>query len=386
MGPINKQPIIMQVLKYAILGMIILNLPEVIVRNFGSALGTISSYSVFLLLILYYLFLEKRGSVNKPLILLALSYYVISGFQSQWQLREFAFIAIKFFVVIICGYEVVKNTSVKEISYFFVIGSLTVILHPILFANNYGRYSGFYFNPNNAGFIAIIAFALTFSYEKGLMKTGKTLISSLGGLMTFSRTFVALWVLLNLISVKISIKNIRIFAYGIGVVLIIFSTKEVLQLNTKRINEFEALINNDKSGAKGLSEDSRADTWSLYYELIYQKPFFGNGYDYFQGGHLASAGVGVHNSFLMVLGEAGFIPFLIFVGYFIYLFIHSYLCFKQAPHLFMMTIGLAAVLMADHGFFYHLVFPITAMWIQYQIKVIKEQVLDENIINNPIIT
>lgn len=373
----------MQALKYIILALIVLNIPEVIVRNLGSAMGTISSYAVFLLLIIYYLFLRERGALNKPMLLIAVSYYLISSFQSQWPLKEFAFLAIKFFIIVITGYELVKNTSVREFSYFFAIGSLTVILHPILFANDYGRYSGFYFNPNSAGFIAIISFALTFYYQKGLIKTSKTLVSSVGGLMTFSRTFVALWVLLNLLSVKISIKNVKIFIYGIAVVIFIFSMKEVLQLNTKRINEFEALINNDKTAAKGLSEDSRADTWSFYYDKIYDKPFFGNGYHFFQGGHLASVGVGVHNSFLMVMGEAGFIAFLLFTFYFIYLLIYSYRYFDQAPHLFMMTIGLVAVLMADHGFFYHHVFPITAMWIQYQIKVQKNNL---HIKEEPLIT
>jgi len=375
----------MKILKYIILFLIVLNIPEVVVRNFGSSLGTISSYSVFLFLILYYLFTKDRGSLNMPLILIGISYYLISSFQSHWPFKEFAFISIKFFVVIICGNELSKRITALEMSLFFVLGALTIILHPILFANTYGRYSGFYFNPNSAGYIAITSFALTFVRRKGLIKTGKTLISSLGGLMTFSRTFVALWALLNLLSIKIDIKNLKIIFFGIGVVVIIFSVKDILKLNTKRFNEFEALINNDKSGAEGLTEDSRTATWSNYYEAIYDKPIYGNGFHYFQGGHLATVGVGVHNSFLLIIGEAGILPFMLFVLYFIYLLFYTYRYFKQVPYLFMMTIGLVATLLADHGFFTFYTFPLITMWIHNQIIIEKNKKIEGDYLSTNLI-
>ncbi|TYA71866.1 O-antigen ligase family protein [Seonamhaeicola marinus] len=367
-------------LKYIILAFIVLNIPEIAVRNLGTTIGTISSYSLFIFLLLYFLFKKDRGKVNVPLVVVGFLYYIISSFQSQWALGTFAFHAIKFFIVIICANEVARDTTPKELSFLFVIGAISIILHPFLFEDNYyGRYSGFYFNPNSGAYAAITAFALTFSYKKGLLKLGKTLLSSFGGLMTFSRTFVILWVLMNLLSIRLNIKNLRIIGYGIIALIVIVSLKDTLGLNTKRIDEFTALANNDQRGAKGLTEDSRTATWSHYYNLIYKKPLFGNGFHYFQGGHISSIKVGVHNSFLLILGEAGVLPFIFFVLYIVYLLTQSYKRFMKAPYLFMMTMALTATLLADHGFFYLPIFPFVTMWIHNQINIEKEKESDINL-------
>ncbi len=77
--------------------------------------------------------------------------------------------------------------------------------------------------------------------------------------------------------------------------------------------------------------------------------------------------VGVHNTYLLIIGEAGIIPFLLFLAYFIYLFYWGIYFFKETPYLIMQTIALSVFLLANHNFFnfYYLTF--AAMWIQYQI-------------------
>ena len=370
----------MKIIKYLILSLIILNIPEVVVRNFGAALGTISSYSVFIFLFFYFLMVKRENRVNFILLAIGLLYFLISSFNSYWELQEFFFFSAKFIAFVIFGNEFVKTVSVKEISVFFYLGSITIILHPILFANTYGRYSGFYFNPNQAAFIAITSFALSFTitnYSKNLMAV---LISSFAGFLTFSRTFIILWLISNLISLRLNLKNFKVLAYGIIGIIIIYNFSGELQLNTKRFNQYKAIVTNDMSDASGLKEDSRTATWRLYYDAIFERPFLGNGFHYFQGGYIAT--VGVHNSFLLILGEAGLVPFILFISLFIHLLFWSWKFFKSAPHLFFMTISLTMVLMADHGYFKFYIFVFLTMWLQYQIRLLRENQNGSNIITS----
>lgn len=365
----------MNILKYSILALIILNLPESFLKLLSPTLGTISSYATFLLLIVYYMLIPK-GRLNVWVLLIAISYYTISSFQTMWQLKEFAFISFKFLVVVICGNELVKRVTPKELSIFFTIGSSTILIHSLFFPDDYGRYSGLYFNPNAAGFIAIIAFSLTFGLQKEkLMNLVSKPVSSLGGLLTFSRTFVVLWTLINLLSLRISIKNVKMIGLGVGVIIFLLTFGELFQVNTIRFNQFEGLINQDASAASGLKDDSRTATWSLYLDDILENPFFGNGYASFQG--KLNVVTGVHNSFLLILGEGGIIPFLLFASLIFYILFWGFRLFDIAPNLFMMGLGLFAVLMADHGFFYYYNFCLITMWLQHQISVKKSVMLNK---------
>jgi len=369
----------MRFLKYLILGLVILNIPESLLNFVGPTLGTISSYSLFLLFLVYYL-LTPKGSLNIWMLLIGFSYYTIASIQTLWLLQDFAFISLKFIIVVICGNELMKRVSKKELFIFLGLGSLSVLIHSLFFPDDYGRYSGLYFNPNTAGFISITAFALGFGLKKEkLLKLVGPPISSLAGLLTFSRTFLVLWAFINLISLKINIKNIRVLGFGIGVVIFLFTFGELFKVNTIRFNQFEALMKQDTSAASGLKEDSRTTTWSYYLDDILEKPFFGNGFAKFQG-HKGQAGV--HNSFLLIIGESGIIPFTLFTSLILYILFWSFRLFNKAPHLFMMSIGLFAVLMADHGFFYYYNFCLITMWLQHQIKTHK--ILSFN--NNEIIS
>lgn len=364
----------MKVLKYLILALVTLNVPESLLNFFNPTFGTISSYAFFVLLLIYYLLIPK-GKINVWMLLIGFSYYIIGSFQAFWPLKEFVIISLKFIIVVICGNEMVKRVTKEELFLFFIIGSCSVIIHSLFFPDDYGRYSGLYFNPNTAGFIAITAFALVFGLKKGrIIKLLGPLLSSLAGLLTFSRTFLILWAFINLLSLKINIKNVKILGFGIGIVIFLFTFGELFQLNTIRFNQFEALINQDASAARGLKEDSRTTTWSLYLDDILENPFFGNGFAKFQG-HEGKAGV--HNSFLLIFGESGIIPFLIFTSLIFYILFWSFRLFKTEPYLFMMAIGLFAVLMADHGFFYYYNFCLITMWLQHQISVKKSVMLNK---------
>ncbi len=354
----------MKILKYTILTLILLHLPAALLQWTGGAIGTVSSYGSFLLLLLYYAFIEKT-SFNTWMLVLGFTYYLISSFNYVGDTDYFVFTAIKYFIVIISGYELMKRVNKTELFYFLLIGALSVGINAIFFPSKFGRYSGFYLNPNVAGFICIFGYGLTYGVRNITIKLSGQFIFTLMGLLTFSRTFIVIWLLINLISLKISIKNIRIFAIGALIFGTLLVIDEFVGLNNPRFQQLKSLVNNEDVSSEELSEDSRTATWARYYPDILEAPVFGNGYGALAGELGVKAGV--HNSYLLVVGEAGIIPFFIMIALFIY-FIHwGMKLFKEAPNIIMQTIGLAAFLLANHNFFNFYFIPFSCMWLYYQI-------------------
>jgi O-antigen ligase len=69
-----------------------------------------------------------------------------------------------------------------------------------------------------------------------------------------------------------------------------------------------------------LNEDSRQYQWSKFYDGILNSPIIGNGYSSFGQSLDGRGDAGVHNSFLLILGESGLLPFLLIIMVFFFLF------------------------------------------------------------------
>jgi O-antigen ligase len=353
----------MKILKYIVLALIILNLPSKALFTIGPAIGSLLSYTTILLLLVYYL-LAKKTEPNWSLIIITLAYFIIGSFQYYGTTMEFVYELIKYFIFIICGYELCKKVSNIELFYFILIGALSIGFDALFIPTEFGRYSGVYMNPNVAGFMCIYGYSLVYSLKNTSLKLLGQFLFTLMGLLTFSRTFIVIWVFLNIISLKISIKNIRILGVGILIFSALIVIDEVVGLNNPRFEQLKSIVNNEDVSAKEINEDSRAETWAKFYDQILESPIFGSGYGTFSG-KLDS--LGAHNTYLMIIGEAGIIALALFLGYIGYLFYWSIYFFKQVPNLIMQTIALAMFLLANHNFFTFYFVTFTAMWIQYQI-------------------
>jgi glycerol uptake facilitator-like aquaporin len=198
----------MKIFRIAILVLILWNLPTFGLFAFGSSAGSLLSYTTICLLAVYYLF-EKKTTPNWWILLLAFLYFIISSFQYYEPPNNFILEIIKFFIFVIGGYAVIKKVGKEELFIFFLLGSISIGVEVMLFSSNFGRYSGFYLNPNKAGFICIYGYALTYSLKNTSLKLLGQFVFTLMGLLTFSRTFIVIWLVLNIISLKISIKNFR---------------------------------------------------------------------------------------------------------------------------------------------------------------------------------
>jgi O-antigen ligase len=358
-----------KIIKYITFGLVILNLPSVGLVAFGGGVGSLLSFITIFFLTLFY-FLEKKTTPNWWLIIISLLLYTIGGLQYTGLASDFIYDAIKFFIYLVAGYELAKNISISEYNIFILIGALSVILEAVLLTSDFGRYSGFYIKPNEAGFVCITGYATTYGLKNVSRKMLGQFIFTLAGLLTFSRTFIVIWLLLNVISLRISIKNIRIFGLGFLIIGSLFFIDEVVGLNNPRFDQLKSIVNNEEVSTEEISEDSREDTWAKFYDKILDAPFIGNGYGTFSG----KTGVkGVHNSYLMVIGEAGILPFLLFIAYFGYLFVMSIIYFNKKPNLIMQYIALAMFLLANHNFFTFYYVSFAAMWIQYQIELARSE-------------
>jgi O-antigen ligase len=234
----------------------------------------------------------------------------------------------------------------------------------LFFTSDFGRYSGFYLNANVAGFICIYGYSLIFGLKnKTLILLGQ-FVFTLMGLLTFSRTFIVIWLLVNVISLKISIKNVKIFGIGFLIFTSLLFIDQVVGLNNPRFEQLKKIANNENVSSQEINRDSRTETWALFYDQILESPLIGNGFGTFSG---KTGSLGVHNSYLMILGEAGILPFLLFLIYIGRLLFKSLVYFKESPYLIMQTISLSVFLLANHNIFNFYYMSFAAFWIQYQI-------------------
>ena len=127
----------------------------------------------------------------------------------------------KYLIFIICGLELAIRTKKEDLQVIFFIGAISILVHSLSFPNSYGRYSGFYLNPNSAGLVCLIGYSLTYSIVNQKFRLVSQFIFAIAGLLTFSRYFILLLILTMLLSIITNKKNIISLVIGaLGIVII----------------------------------------------------------------------------------------------------------------------------------------------------------------------
>lgn len=341
---------IRKILKYIILLLFVVNIPLVALNSFGATYGTILSYTSYALLIVYYLLFTVGQSPNYWLLYLGCTYFVISGLQIHITGDETSWFVgmMKFFVLMLFGNSLFREVSKKEMVFFLFLGSLSVIANGFFIPSDYGRASGFYYNANPAGLACLFGYTLTYGLKNKTVRQILQIIFTIGGIVTFSRTFIIVWFLVNLLSIRKNRKNIRIFVLGVGVFLTLFIAGELFNLGGERFESFKSVLSDDKPRSR-LDKDSRSGTWSLFYDDVLNSPILGNGYGSFQGGGLH--GVGAHNTYLLIIGEAGVIPLIVFLIIVYKNMKWAWRRFAYDETLLYMSVTLSLYLLTLHDFF-----------------------------------
>lgn len=377
----------MKFLKFLILVLIFWNIPSFLLVAGNATMGAASSLGIFGLILVYFLF-SKKIKPSLSFLFLGASYFLISVIVDSQFAGGFIVIFIKYLIFIACSVSLVKDTTLKETYIILLLGSMSILFETFFLQVVGGRFSGFYLNPNSAGFICIIGYCLSFGIEKKTLKIVGQIIFSIAGIVTFSRTFLVLWVLINIISLLISYKNSYKLFLGIILFGFILSFGEELNFNTYRMNAFSSLLEGKIND--NMEANSRDQTWAKYYDDIIQNPIFGNGYMSFSGRKIGSGeGAyiidGVHNTPLMLLGEAGIIPLIIFLCIYSHLFYRGCRIFKLEPVFLLLTIALIMYLLTNHNYFDNYILLFISLIIYSEVnsnQLFEMKTLDNNSKNN----
>ncbi len=368
----------MKFLKYFILILLLWEISSFSLDVFGETAGGYASMLTNLLLIGYY-FLSKKRKIVFPFLILGGLYFIFSGLievpDEKYFINEF----IKYLILIIGGAEVARDTSLKDLGYILFFGALSILMHALFFADGYGRYSGFYLDPNAGAFVCLIGYVLTFKFENKRLKLIFLFVFTFTGVLTFSRFFLLMWLIINVLAVASDRKNSQGLVIGFGALLLLVSLATIIQLNTARFSIIENLFEK-RIQTTAFTEDSRTTQWSSYLNDIYKNPIFGNGYKSFMGSENRQ---GVHNTYLMIIGESGIIPFLILIIIYLRMFMKSMIYFRSQLHLFLLAICLLGILMVIHNYFANDFLIFISIWLFVKLgdnaNVIKEKRDTENI-------
>ncbi len=346
-------------IKIVILCSVLWSLPSFILAYFNSTISSLTTYGTFGLILVFYIITNDRGKIIPVFIILGLGYYFISGlnYTGSDEIKYYYYEIIKYLIIIIGGTVVIRKSTLKELYIILLFGAGSCILNAVFFpyhnANfypTYGRFSGFYLNPNIAGTICLIGFALSFGIAEKWWKYFGQIIFTIAGFVTLSRYFISIWLLMNLLSIIIDKRYVIVPILGTLFLLFIFTFPNALPLKADRFLAYKSIFSGDQVDVKTLGNDSRTDTWATYTDIIFDKPFLGNGYQKLQGRHFGLH-AGVHNTYLMVLGESGIFPFLILVSLYIFIIKKAFQKFKIEPHHFFLGIVLFTALLVSHNYF-----------------------------------
>jgi O-Antigen ligase len=352
-----------------ILALVVLNIPSFFLEYVNSTLSSILSYSIVALFLFLIIVNHKNLSPYGFLIFfLGVIYYIISALNTDESLSIWVKEFIKFSIYAVGSYVVVKKMRESDFIVLLLIGILSVYIDLIFFSSPNSRYSGLYLNPNKAGYLAIIGIFFSFTIKNDVKKYIYLIIFVLGGLITLSRTFM---LLLGLVFFLEFINNKRkrltnIFAIFFVIIGISFFLSLDLELNAERLSFVQGLFEGEVE-TEVMDRGSRIDTWSLYYDKIRENIFFGSGYKSFQGTTKEFYKLGVHNNFLLILGEGGILTFIYLLLLFSWLAINLKLMDYKLLLLFISFIGYFIV---NHNFFIQ---PFSLLILSYLIVQIETQ-------------
>lgn len=374
----------MRYLKLLILLLIFCHLPSYSLVHINPTVSSMLSYGTFLSIIAYYSLANKQMPVAH-FILFGILFSFISLMADAQLSETFLVTFIKYFLFITMASTVLKDVKNIEIYGVLLIGSISIIYEAVFITGIGGRYSGFYLNPNLAGFACILGYTFGLTIDRKELKIPGQILFSIAGLVTFSRTFLLIWILINLLSVLISYKNI--FKIIVCLVLFVFflSLGNKLDLNTQRMQAFSSILGGKVD--QDLKEGSRTETWALYYEKILNNPLWGNGYHTFSGetGGTEAGGrfvihAGVHNTFLMIIGEAGIFLLLYFLWIYGYIFVNGVRFFKVNPSIFFLSFSLVSFMLTNHNYFDNYLVLFTSLWLYHETDNLRNSIDNRGVI------
>lgn len=267
--------------------------------------------------------------------------------------------------------SVLRYAKNEEIYGILLIGCLSIIYEAIFVTGSGGISTGLYLNPNLAAYTCILGYAFGLTIKNKSLKAIGQVLFTVAGLVTFSITFLIIWLLINLFSVFANTKNIYRFIGCLTLLAAFVSFGDKLHLNKQPTEVFSGISGGriDDNAIKG----GRAETWTLYYDKILENPLWGNGY-----GQTAKAEnvhftfqIGIHNIFVMIMGEAGIFALCYFLWIYGYVTMKSLYFFKQNPSVFCISFALILYMLTSRNYFDDYIVLFTSLWLYHEIYKMK---------------
>lgn len=318
-------------------------------------IGINQIYSPILLLACFILIgkgMFQHASLSNELLLYIFSvfiYLIVGGFvgllanefyMEQGQIPVLFLRYIAALIVVIAAYYSVIFTSAMNIepmkillilcitaSFFIPFGEYLNISGKIIVDNQRG--SGLFGNPNEAGIITAVGFSLVLNIiQKRWLKIILLCFFILMALLTFSKTSLIMLVLvyfLNLLikgNYSMAVARIIISLTVVYVLLSFFKLDIINQFESNQAKRVEQTLDIILlTPSDDILESSRGYLWRQGKDKIAKKPILGNGLGSLHSMQGASISVnnkvsqGVHNTYLLKIGEAGIIGLAVFVGF-----------------------------------------------------------------------
>lgn len=371
----------MYLLKIIILILILCNVPAFALVAFGPLAGTILSYSSFLLIIVYYFLKKEKPIILFSFLLFGLLYFIIGILVKPIEGYSFVTTIIKFFIYTIFVVSLVKDTREIEIPLILIFIPISIIIESIFSSEEINRFGGISLNPNGAGFACIVGYVFNMNNKNNKNKIFGIILFSIGGLLTLSRTFILLWIISN---VFYSFKNKSNLVYIIIAFLVLTNLINQLDesvFDLKRLQAFTDLFQGRYN--ESLDEDSRTETWALYYSRIFESPFVGNGYLSFSGSTYGEGinkviEVGVHNTYLLLIGESGIFVLCFFLYILIKQLSFCIQSYKYSPLYLQLFSAITIFLLTSHNFFDNYFMLFLLIWIENAMNEINKNLITYN--------
>lgn len=340
--------------------LVLLNIPSITLRTLSIGISSPISYFTFLLLGLLIITNNKKYPKKINFFAAIISvYYFIGMLNYDGDLFILLINYIKSLLYVFGLFVCLKHVNMNTLLVVLVIGGTTIILDSLFFRFNdfvgdgyiseYGRYGGFYLNPNIAAIICLLGYILFLTRNDKWRVL--SILFTFFGILTLSRTFILTWIISTIIYLYYNRKDL-IYSF-LFITLGFFgllSFSEALKLDSVRFNFLtDLLIGNVNEEV--LNDDSRQAQWAKFYDGIIDAPFFGNGYFSFSTSLYETGGQGVHNSFLLIFGESGLLPFLLIIILFGGLFYSSFRIIRENCKPFILTIVLSMTCLVSHNLF-----------------------------------
>lgn len=356
----------MKYLRIIILLLFLCNLPGYILALYGVVTGSILSYIAFLLIVFYY-FLSKKEMPVIHFVTFGSLFFLISLIINGQFSETFLITFIKYFIFIIMMSTILRDAKREEIYTALFIGCLSIIYEAVFITCSGGASKGFYLNANFAACVCIIGYALGLTINHKSLKITGQMVFTIAGLLTFSIIFLGVWLLINTIAVFGHPRNIYNPIVCAAVLALFISFGDKLHLN--RLNPGGPTnLSAEKINSKP-KEKTRTETWVLYYDNILENPIWGSGFGHPVKGEdiRFTIQVGLYNTFLMIMGEAGVFALLYFLWIYGYILMNGMDFFKRKPAILYIALALILYLLTSRSYFDNYLVLFISLWLYHEI-------------------